>query len=143
MNTKTIIKSIVAAVLLSSSATIIMAQTATPACPLGHAPGYGRSLTVAQKAEQCAAVQKMVAELRQKQAKGSLTAEEQTWLKQVEQRGGRCVTGTPRGPGAGKGQGAGRGAGQGRGQGLRDGTGPRGADGTCPLGSSPQRGGPR
>jgi hypothetical protein len=142
MKTMMIIKSIVAAVLLSSSATMLMAQTATPACPLGHEPGYGRSLTATQKAEQCAAVQQLVAELRQKQAKGTLTAEEQAWLKQVEQRGGQCVTGTPRGPGAGKGQGACSGTGQGKGQGLRDGTGPCSAGGTCPIGNSPQRGKP-
>jgi hypothetical protein len=138
MKTTTMFKSLMAAVLLSGSATILMAQTPTPVCPLGHEPGYGRSLTPEQKAAQCAAVQQLVAELRQKQAQGALTAEEQAWLKQVEQRGGQCLTGTPRGPGAGKGQGVGGGTGQGKRHGLRDGTGPRSADGTCPLGNSPQ-----
>jgi hypothetical protein len=127
----------VAAVLLSGAATILTAQTATATCPLGHQPGYGRTLTAEQKAAQCTEVQKLVAELRQKQAQGTLTTEEQAWLKQVEQRGGRCLTGTPRGPGGGKGQGAGLGAGQGRRQGLRDGTGPRSANGTCPLNQKP------
>jgi hypothetical protein len=138
MKTTTIIKSIVAAVLLTSSATILIAQTTTPTCPLGHEPGYGRSLSATQKAEQCAAVQQLVAELRQKQAKGTITTEEQVWLKQVEQRGGQCVTGTPRCSGAGKGKGTC--GGSGKGQGLRDGTGPRSVDGTCPIGNSPQRG---
>ena len=143
MNTTTIIKSIVAAVLLSSSATILMAQTGTPACPLGHEPGYGRSLTGAQKAEQCAAVQKMLAELGQKQAKGTLTAEEKAWLQQFEQRGGQCVAVAPKGVGAGKDQGVCSGVGQCKGQGLCDGTGPRSTDGTCPIGKTPQRGGGR
>lgn len=133
MKTSTILKSILAAILLSGSATLLMGQTTPAACPLGHPPGYGRTLTAEQKSAQCASVQKLVAELRQKQANGTLTAEEQAWLKQVEQRGGRCLTGTPRGPGGGKGQGAGLGAGQGKRQGLRNGTGPRGVNGTCPL----------
>jgi hypothetical protein len=140
MKTMTIIKSILAAVLLSSSMAILMAQAATPACPLGHEPGYGRTLTPAQKAEQCAAVQQLVAELRQKQAQGTLTAEEQAWLKQVEQRCGQCVNGKGWGSGAAKGQGACGGKGQGKGQGLCDGTGPRGGSGNCPLGNTPQGG---
>ena len=143
MKITNIAKSIVAAALLSGSVTILMAQTATTACPLGHQPGYGRSLNAAHKAEHRAAVHQVVAELRQKQAAGTLTAEEQAWLQQAEQRGGQCLTGTPRGPGGGKGPGVGNGACQRKRQGLRDGTGPRNADGTCPNDSAPQRGGRR
>ena len=152
MKITSIATTIVAAVLLSGWASVLMAQnTPNPACPLGHEPGYGRTLTPEQQAAQQAVVQQMVAELRQKQANKTITAEEQAWLQQVEQRGGMCLTGTPRGPGAGrgmgacrgmgagKGPGAGNGQGQGNRRGLRDGTGPRSADGTCPLGNAPQQ----
>jgi len=140
-------RSIVAAVLLSGSATVLLAQNATSSpCPFGHEPGYGRNLTPEQRAAHQAVVQQYVAELRQKQANGTMTTEEQAWLKQAEERGGRCINGTPRGPGAskglrvgqgaGKGPGNGQGAGKGHRRGLRDGSGPRSADGTCPLGQS-------
>jgi hypothetical protein len=142
-----ITRSIVAAVLLSGSATGLLAQnTANSPCPFGHEPGYGRNLTPEQRAEHRAAVQQYVAELHPKQANGTMTAEEQAWLKQAQERGGRCITGTPRGPGAGKGlragqgagkgPGAGQGAGKGHRRGLRDGTGPRNGDGTCVLDQS-------
>jgi hypothetical protein len=143
MKTTTIIKSVIAAVILCGSATILMSQSGTPACPLGHEPGYGRTLNAEQKAAQCTAVQQLVAELRQKQTSGTITTEEKAWLQKVEQRGGPCVTGTPRAAGTGKGQGTCVGAGQCKRQGLRDGTGPRSADGTCPLGNTPQRAGQR
>ena len=136
----TITKSLLAALLLMSSATLLVAQTTTPApsattpCPLGYQPGYGRSLTPDQRVQHRAAVQKWVADLRQKQTNGTITAQEQAWLRQAEQRGGMCINGVPRGFGAGRGPGAGNcfGAGQGRGRGLRNGTGPRSLDGTCP-----------
>ena len=142
-----IMKAIVAALLLSGSATVLLAQDAASSpCPFGHEPGYGRSLTPEQRAAHQAVVQQYLAALRQKQANGTMTAEEQAWLQQAQERGGRCITGTPRGPGAGKGlragQGAGKGPGPGQGagqrhrRGLRDGTGPRQGDGTCPLGQS-------
>ena len=144
MKTTMITKFRLAAVLLVSSATLLVAQTTTPAptaaptCPLGFQPGYGRSLTPEQRVQHRATVQKLVADLRQKQAGGTITAQEQAWLRQVEQRGGMCINGVPRGCGAGRGFGVGngfgarRGCGQGWGQGLRDGTGPRSLDGTCP-----------
>lgn len=138
MKNTMILKSLLAAALLCGSATILMAQSTTTACPLGHKPGYGRSLTAEQKTAQRAEMQKLVAELRQKQANNTLTSEEQAWLQMVEKRGGQCINGTPRGPGGGKGQGAGNGHGKGKGQGMRDGSGPRGANGTCPLGITPQ-----
>lgn len=149
MKITTITKSMLAAVLLMGSATILMAQTATaqtakPTCPLGYEPGYGRSLSAEQRAQHRAAVQQLVAELRQKRTNGTITTEEQTWLQQVEQRGGMCINGTPRGCGAGRGPGAGncartrQGQGQGQGRGLRDGTGPRSLDGTCPISVPPR-----
>ncbi len=108
MKTKTIIKSIAAALLLSGSATVLLAQNAaTPTCPFGHEPGYGRSLTPEQRAVQRAAVQQLVTELRAKRDAGTIKAEESASLAQVEQRGGRCIGGPN----------------QGRGQGPRDGTG--------------------
>jgi hypothetical protein len=141
MKKRTIIRSMVAAALLSGSAAILTAQESnTPACPFGHERGYGRSLTPEQRAAHCAVAQQFMSELRQKQADGTLTAEEQTWLLRAEQRGGMALTGTPRGGGAGKGQGFGPGKGQGKRQGLRDGTGPHRVDGVCPNGNVQRRG---
>jgi len=145
--TSILLKSLMAALLLAGSSIMLTAQTAPtqPVCPLGNQPGYGRTLTPEQRMAHRAVVQQYVAELRQKQAKGTLTAEEQAWLKQVEQRGGIILTGTPRGPGFGRGRGAGMmGAGAGAGlgprqrQGLQNGTGPCCAAGVCPLGNTPQ-----
>jgi hypothetical protein len=88
--------------------------------------------------------QQFISELRQKQADGTLTAEEQAWLERIERRGGMALTGTPRGGGAGKGhglrQGQGQGKGRGKRQGLRDGTGPHHVDGVCPNGNGPRHG---
>ena len=153
---KIITKSIVAAVLLSGGAMGLLAQSnPAPDCPLGHPRGYGRTLTPEQRATQQAAVQELVAELRVKREAGVITQEELIWLQQVERRGGQCLTGTPRGPGAGRGQGYGKGRGgrrgpgaghrahQGQRRGLRDGTGPRSQTGECPLGTTPQRRGGR
>jgi hypothetical protein len=145
MKKRTILRSIVAAVLLGGSTVILTAQeSATPACPFGHERGYGRSLTPEQRAAHCAVAQQFISELRQKQADGTLTAEEQAWLQRAEQRGGMALTGKPRGGGAGKGQGLGQGKGEGKGQGkrqgLRDGTGPHHVDGVCPNGNVQRRG---
>jgi hypothetical protein len=143
MKTSMITKSFLAFLLILGATAILPAQSAKPVCPLGNQPGYGRTLTPEQRAQHRTAVQQMVTELRQKQANGTLTAEEKTWLQQVEQRGGMCINGTPRGPGAGQGPGAGNCAGacRGQGKGLRDGTGPRSANGTCPnMGSAAQAG---
>jgi hypothetical protein len=144
MKSANMIRSIVAAVLLSGSAAILTAQeNNAPACPFGHEPGYGRSLTPEQRAVHRAVAQQLMSELRQKQADGTLTAGEQAWLEQVERRGGMALTGTPRGGGAGKGQGLRQGQGQGKGQGkrqgLRDGTGPHHVDGVCPNGNVQRR----
>jgi zinc and cadmium transporter len=108
MKATTLVKSIVAAMLLTGSATVLLAQNAaTPSCPFGHEPGYGRSLTPEQRAVQQAAMQQLVTELRAKRDAGTITAEESAWLAKVEQRGGKCIGGPN----------------QGRGQGPRDGTG--------------------
>jgi Spy/CpxP family protein refolding chaperone len=80
-----ITRSIVAAVLLSGSATVLLAQNAANSpCPFGHEPGYGRTLTPEQRAAHQAVVQQYLTELRQKQANGTMTAEEQAWLKQAQ-----------------------------------------------------------
>jgi hypothetical protein len=108
MKATTLVISIMAAMLLSGSATVLLAQNAaTPTCPLGQEPGYGRTLTPEQRAEHRAAMQQLVSELRAKRDAGTITAEEAAWLAQVEQRGGKCIGGPN----------------QGRGQGPRDGTG--------------------
>ena len=122
-----------AALLVAGAATALLAQTpTTPVCPFGHAPGYGRTLTPEQRAAHQAVAQQLVAELKAKREAGKATAEELAWLERVEQRGGMCINGVPRGPGVGKGQGPGQGAGFGHRRGLRDGTGPRCANGGCP-----------
>lgn len=163
MNTNILHTSILAIALLAGSAASALAQSEAPVrdCPFGHPPGYGRDLTPEQRAEHRAAIQQTMATLRQKQTDGTLTAEEAAWLKNVEERGGPCVSGAPRGRGPGKGPGAGNGrrfrhgpgdgSGPGNGQdagpgpgrgnggrhGLRDGTGPRATDGTCPKATPP------
>ena len=130
---KNLTKAIVASLLLCGSTLILPAQSPTAVCPLGNEPGYGRTLTPEQRVEHRAAMQKLVADLQAKAKSGGLTAEEEALLDQIEQRGGTCLTGTPRGCGMG----------QGMDMGLRDGTGPRSADGTClnpgtPASAAPQ-----
>jgi hypothetical protein len=140
MKATTLVKSIVAAMLLSGSATVLLAQTAaTPTCPFGHEPGYGRTLTPEQRAVQRAAMQQLVTELRAKRDAGTATTEELAWLAQVEQRGGKCIGG----PNQGRGKGPRDGTGNQHRRGLRDGTGPRSADGACPQGDAPAKGGSR
>lgn len=138
MKTTFITRSLIAAVLLTAAGATLMAQTPTAACPLGHEPGYGRSLDAGQKAALCAERQQLVAALREKQAAGTLTADEQAWLQSAGKRGGQCLNGTQGGRGQGKGPGAGNGMGQRQRQGMRDGSGPRCAEGTCPGGNRAQ-----
>jgi hypothetical protein len=136
-------KTLLAAVLLSGAGTVLLAQTSAPTCPFGHEPGYGRTLDATQRTGHRAAMESYVAGLRQKEAQGTLTADEQAWLQQAAQRGNPCVTGTPRGPGAGPGCGPRQGNGQRQRRSLRDGTGPRNAGGPCPNGPAPQTQGRR
>jgi hypothetical protein len=67
-----------------------------------------------------------VEQLRQKKAAGNLTDSEKIWLDGMEQVGGLCVNGIPRGR-------CGMGMGMGWRNGLRNGTGPRAQMGACPL----------
>jgi hypothetical protein len=83
--------------------------------------GPGWALTPEQRAERRAMVQATLLDLRDKQAKGAITANEKAWLERMEQAGGWCVNAVPRG------------SGRGMGFGPRDGTGPRAQSGTCPL----------
>lgn len=134
MKTIPAIHSILLATVLACSAAIGLGQNAAPpACPLGHEPGYGRSLTPEQRMAQRAVVQQLVNELRAKREAGTLTAEEAAWLEAVETRGGPCLNGGQRGPRPGRGPMSGAGAGNRRG--LRDGTGPRCMGGQCPQSS--------
>jgi hypothetical protein len=58
-------------------------------------PGQGRFLTAEQRVARQQQMQTSVANLRAKKAAGTLTAEEQAWLEQAEQRGGWCINGAP------------------------------------------------
>jgi hypothetical protein len=58
-------------------------------------PGHGRGLNPAQRQIRHEQVSAKLAELRQKKADGTLTADEQAWLTQLEARGGWCVNGQP------------------------------------------------
>jgi hypothetical protein len=58
-------------------------------------PGQGRGLDQAQRQIRHEQISGKLAELRQKKADGTLTADEQAWLTQLEQRGGWCVNGQP------------------------------------------------
>jgi hypothetical protein len=71
-------------------------------------------------------VQDLVANLRAKRDNGTITAQEKARLDQMEQAGGWCVNGVPRG------------GGRRAGWGFSDATGPRAQAGTCPLINNPQ-----
>lgn len=90
------------------------AQNNTGNCPRGQGKGYGGP---PKSTEERAARQAACAEKN----------------SGVRPQGGVCT------PGKGKAQGKGNG----QCNGLRDGTGPRNADGTCPLGKTPQQRGPQ
>ena len=115
---------------------------ASPPCRMGLGQGGPAwSLTAEQRAERQQAMQNYVASLREKKATGTITAPEQAWLDRMEQRGGMCINGVPRGPRGGfgargtqeHGQGRGRG---GMGRGWCGGAGP-GANPNCPLLNAP------
>jgi hypothetical protein len=118
----------------------VQAQNATsqPATPT-WTPGPAWSLTPEQLADRQQKVQAVLADLRVKRDNGTINANEKAWLERMEQAGGLCVNGVPRGGGrgAGMGWGGGRGRGWGGGFGLRNGTGPRAQAGSCPLLNSP------
>ena len=129
--------------LLGSVATQALAQDNTAAqCPMGRAgcgQGPAWNMTPEQRAEHVQQMQAYVAGLREKKANGSITAEEAAWLAKMEERGGLCVNGVPRGPRGGFGaQGqAGQGRGMGAGKGHRWGQGGAGNP-NCPF-ANPQQ----
>ena len=108
-------------------------EPANFACPLGQPCGQGRLMTPEQRAQRQNAMQTFMAGLREKKANNTITPAEQAWLEQMEQRGGLCINGVPRGPRggfcAGQGNGLGRGQG-GMGRGWRGG---QGANPNCPF----------
>ena len=111
---------IAVASLLAAGTTFAQNQNCTGTGPRGQGKGYGGP---AQSAEERAARQAAC----------------------LEQNGSVCPNGGPRTecPGLGQGKGKMQGKGNGQCNGLRDGTGPRSANGTCPLGNTPQQRGPR
>ena len=74
MKTTFITKSLIAAVLLTATSATLMAQTPTAACPLGHEPGYGRSLDAGQDAALCVERQQLFAELSRRLAPTAILA---------------------------------------------------------------------
>jgi hypothetical protein len=85
--------SLIAGLALTVSAIALSGQTGAALPTL--APGQGRFLTSEQRVARQQQMQTTVANLRAKKAAGTLTAEEQAWLDQAEQRGGWCINGTP------------------------------------------------
>jgi hypothetical protein len=86
------------------AATSVALTWALNAADLSQSPpppkqGQGRLLTPEQRQERHQQIQAIWSELQARKAAGTLTAEEQAWLNQIEQRGGRFVHGTPGQPG--------------------------------------------
>lgn len=108
---------------------VVQAQNAPsqPATPT-WTPGPAWRLTPEQLAERQQKVQATLADLRAKRDNGTINANEKAWLDRMEQAGGLCVNGVPRG------------GGRGAGLGPRNGTGPRAQMGTCPLVNDPSAG---
>jgi hypothetical protein len=85
--------SLIAGLALAVSAIALSGQTGAVLPALE--PGQGRFLTSEQRVARQQQMQTTVANLRAKKTAGTLTAEEQAWLDQAEQRGGWCINGTP------------------------------------------------
>lgn len=138
---------IMAGLVVSGSATMLKAQSnASPACPFGYEPGYGRTLTAEQRAEHRAALQQTIASLREKQASNTISAEELNWLQQFGNRGQGQGMGARRGQRGGWGRGGGNGMGNGNGMGYgwrrgwTDASGPRcGNPNAQPANPAPQQ----
>jgi hypothetical protein len=101
---------VILGLILIGSVCTTFAQTTT-----GPTNGPAWSLTPEQRAARQQQVQTTLADLRAKRDNGTITANEKVWLERMEQAGGLCVNGVPRG--------GGRGAG----------FGPRAQMGTCPF----------
>ena len=117
MSTKTLI---LLGLSLLVAANLSIAQTNPQTTPAPRGPMW--QLTPEQQAARRQQMQTTLEQLRQKKTDGTLTNTEKTWLERVEQAGGWCVNGIPRG-----------GCGMGFGGGPRNGTGPRAQMGICPL----------
>jgi hypothetical protein len=112
----------IAALALVWSALTIPAQNTTTQTALpAWTPGPAWSLTAEQLAERRQMVQATLADLRAKRDVGTINANEKAWLDRMEQAGGLCVNGVPRG------------GGRGAGMGMCNGTGPRAQAGLCPM----------
>lgn len=120
--------SLIAGLALAVSAITLAAQTPAPQPPPPSSTrGPAWRLTPEQQAQRQIQVQTTLNDLRTKRDSGTLTADEKPRLDRMEQAGGLCVNGVPRGAGRGRGAGFG----------PHDGTGPRAQDGTCPLVKQP------
>jgi len=119
-------------------ANFAIAQTTNPPtqafpCPVmsgtntNIVPGPAWTLTPEQLNARWQAVQQWVSSLRAKRDNGTITPQEKQWLEAMEQRGGLCINGIPRGPQGRSGMmgpgGAGYGFRGGRGQGFGQGPG--------------------
>lgn len=78
-------------------------------------------LTPEQRAERQQFIQATVLDLQARRDNGTINANEKAWLDRMEQAGGLCANGVPRG------------GGRGAGLGPRNGTGPGAQLGICPL----------
>ena len=117
MTTKT---AILLGLSLLVSANLSLAQTTPQTTPAPRGPMW--QLTPEQQAERRQMMQTTLDQLRQKKTAGTITDTEKAWLDRVEQAGGWCVNGVPRG-----------GCGMGFGYGRGNGTGPRAQMGLCPV----------
>jgi hypothetical protein len=97
----------------------------TPTTPVAGGPMC--QMTPEQRTARQQQMAATVEQMRQKKAAGTLTDTEKVWLDRMEQAGGLCVNGTPRGR---------CGMGMGWRNGLRNGTGPRAQLGACPQAGS-------
>ena len=135
MKLSTTFSAIAATLLLTSTATQLLAQSSNTTRPLGNEPGYGRTLAPAERG----GMRNRMSQLSELQAAGTLSPQEAAWLTQTHQRQGNALNQRRGGNGGGKGGGqcggkgnrGGKGGGNGNGPG--DGSGPRSTDGTCLL----------
>jgi hypothetical protein len=123
MKTKKVIIAALAVIL--SALTIPAQNTTAQTTPPAWIPGPAWSLTAEQLAARRQMVQATLADLRAKRDAGTINATEKAWLDRMEQAGGLCVNGAPRG------------GGRGAGAGQCNGTGPMAQAGLCPMQNNP------